>query len=425
MTVYFFDESARRKYRKAFPNDAIDGFKVYRDGIIATPFAETNDIQDLKRDILGIDKRLWQDVFNRVSSREFLGTIDITSNGNPKIIDATNRQDFVDNDEYQEMKKFIITQLNALQDYKIAKRNEKRCHVQDGLQTASEDINSLMSAFNEIVAKKPELKKAVTPLIQQVKKTDRSVKTAINEQKKVLEDFTRRENIYMSIMSLQQFAINITHAVRTTLNQIRDRIEFFYRYYPDPEEEDLFKLYAKEMFERFKVLNRVINYMLSYSQSNITSEEVDLKSTFEEIMNGYNDIFSREGIVLQTDFPDKIVLNTNKQFFRDILQNLIDNSIKAMVASEQKIIRCSYEVKNDTLEILVSDTGKGIPLEDREQVFALYYTTTENQGGAGVGLYIVKTRVESLRGTVAVIDSEFGAVGTTVKITIPLKNRVL
>ncbi len=38
----------------------------------------------------------------------------------------------------------------------------------------------------------------------------------------------------MSIMSLQQFAINITHAVRTTLNQIRDRVEFFYRYYPDP-----------------------------------------------------------------------------------------------------------------------------------------------------------------------------------------------
>lgn len=82
----------------------------------------------------------------------------------------------------------------------------------------------------------------------------------------------------MSIMSLQQFAINITHAVRTTLNQIRDRVEFFYRYYPDPEEEDLFILYSKEMYERFKVLNRVINYMLSYSQSNLTPEEVDLKT---------------------------------------------------------------------------------------------------------------------------------------------------
>ena len=421
MKIFFFDEPARRNYRKAFPNDPIDGFKVYRDGIIATPFAETNEIQDLKRDILGIDKRVYQDIFNRISTREFLGVIDITKNGNPQIIDATNRQDFVDNDEYREMKKFIITQLNALQDYKVEMRQAKRDNAQEGLKAASDDINSLVEAFNDIVAQKPELKLTVEPLIKQVRKTGRSVKTAISEQKKALEDFTRKENIYMSIMSLQQFAINITHAVRTTLNQIHDRVEFFYRYYPDPEEEDLFILYSKEMYERFKVLNRVINYMLSYSQSNLTPEEVDLKNTFEEILGEYDDVFSREGISLQTDFPDKLVLNANRQFFRDILQNLIDNSVKAMAKSEQKVIRCSYEVQNDMLEILVSDTGIGIPQEDNEQIFALYYTTTELQGGAGVGLYIVKTRVQSLGGSVAVVDSEFGEIGTTIKITIPFK----
>ncbi|QUB76691.1 sensor histidine kinase [Prevotella melaninogenica] len=421
MNIYFFDDSARRKYRKEFPNDPIDGFKVYRDGIIATPFAETNEDSDLKRDILGIDKRLWKDIFNRVSTREFIGTIEITSIGNPKIIDATNRQDFVDNEEYRELKRFIMTQLNALQEYKIDIRQTKRESVGSNLNTAAEDISSLESAFKSIVEQKPELKPAVAPLLKQVRKTSKSVKTAISEQKKVLEEFTRKENIYMSIMSLQQFAITITHAVRTTLNQIRDRIEYFYRYYPDPEEEELFKLYAKQMYERFEVLNRVINYMLSYSQSNMRPEEVDLKKTFEEIMGDYIDIFSREGISLQTHFPENLVLNTNRQFFRDILQNIIDNSIKAMKDSEQRMIRCSYEVKNDILEIIVSDTGKGIPQEEREQVFALYHTTTENQGGAGVGLYIVKTRVESLRGTVNVVESEFGEVGTTIKITIPFK----
>lgn len=421
MNIYFFDDSARRKYRKEFPNDPIDGFKVYRDGIIATPFAETNEDPDLKRDILGIDKRLWKDIFNRVSTREFIGTIEITTIGNPKIIDATNRQDFVDNEEYRELKRFIMTQLNALQEYKIDIRQTKRESVGSNLNTAAEDISSLESAFKSIVEQKPELKPAVAPLLKQVRKTSKSVKTAISEQKKVLEEFTRKENIYMSIMSLQQFAITITHAVRTTLNQIRDRIEYFYRYYPDPEEEGLFKLYAKQMYKRFEVLNRVINYMLSYSQSNMRPEEVDLKKTFEEIMGDYIDIFSREGISLQTHFPENLVLNTNRQFFRDILQNIIDNSIKAMKDSEQRIIRCSYEVKNDILEIIISDTGKGIPQEEREQVFALYHTTTENQGGAGVGLYIVKTRVESLSGTVNVVESEFGEVGTTIKITIPFK----
>jgi len=121
------------------------------------------------------------------------------------------------------MKKFIITQLNALQDYKVEMRQAKRDNAQEGLKAASDDINSLVEAFNDIVAQKPELKLTVEPLIKQVRKTGRSVKTAISEQKKALEDFTRKENIYMSIMSLQQFAINITHAVRTTLNQIAFR----------------------------------------------------------------------------------------------------------------------------------------------------------------------------------------------------------
>lgn len=421
LNIYFFDDSARRNYRKAYPNDQIDGFKVYRDGIITTPFAETNEQPDLKRDILGIDKRLWQDIFSRISTREFLGTIDITTIDNPNIIDATNRQDFVDNEEYRELKKFVITQLSALQDYKVAMRQSRRDNIQNGLQEAVDDIGSLMSAVNDIVSQKPEIRASVEPLIKQVRKADRSVKQAITEQKKALEDFTRRENIYMSIMSLQQFAINITHAVRTTLNQIRDRIEFFYRFYPDPEEETLFKIYAKEMYERFKVLNRVIDYMLSYSQSNVTPEDIDLKSTFEDIIKGYDNIFARENIILQTDFPDKLVLCANKQFFRDILQNLIDNSIKALSGVPKKVIRCSYEVNNDILEIVVSDTGVGIPIEDREQVFALYYTTTEHQGGAGIGLYVVKTRVESLRGTVSVVDSEFGDIGTTIKIIIPFK----
>ena len=81
------------------------------------------------------------------------------------------------------------------------------------------------------------------------------------------------------------------------------------------------------MYERFKVLNRVIDYMLSYSQSNVDPEDIDLKSAFEDIVKGYDNIFTKENIILQTDFPDKLVLCANKQFFRDILQNLIDNSI--------------------------------------------------------------------------------------------------
>lgn len=421
MAVYYFNESARRLYRTSFPNSEIDGFKVYRDGVIATPFAETNDDPDKKRDVLGVDKRLWRDVFSRVSTREFIGIIEITSEGNPNIIDSTNRQDFVDNEEYRSFKEFVITQLSAIQAYKVEERRLRSKDIRKGLQAASDDIKQLRLVVDNIVLKNPELKSTVKPLLKQVNATGKSVKLAITEHKKALEEFARKENVYMSIMSLQQFSITVTHAVRTMLNQIRDAVEFFYLYYPDPKEEKLFVLYAREMHKQFKILNRVIDYLLSYSQSNIGSEEFELKSVFEEILGHYDSLFKSQGVLLQTCFPENLTLNGNRQFLRDILQNLVDNSLKAMEDAESKIIRCSYEVKDEMLEILVSDTGRGIPIENREQIFELYYTTTEEQGGGGVGLYIVKTRVEALRGSVSVVDSEFGKIGATLKIIIPFK----
>ncbi len=422
MTVYYFDEAARKRYRKEFPNNEIDGIKIYRDGIITTPFAESKTKDDEKRDVLGIDKRLWENIFDRVSSREIIGIVEISKKDNPEIIDATNRQDFVDNEEYRELKRFIITQLDAFENFKKFARTQKKKKTQDTLDATGEIIQEFISSVETITKEKPEFKKSFEPVIQQAKKTDRAVKSVIKERKEAEEEFSRKENIYMSIMSLQEYAIHITHAVRTTLNKIRDRVEYFQNFFPNPEEDDLFLEYAREMYDEFMILNRVIDYMLSYSQSNIQPEDINLSITLTEVLAGYSDLLQSSGITLDTSLPQKLELkNTNRQFFRDILQNLMDNSIKAVKNSEIKIIKCTAYAEDDDLVILMSDTGYGIPREKREWVFGLYNTTTEDQGGAGIGLYVVKTRVESLKGAVTVEDSEFGEVGTTIKIVLPFK----
>lgn len=422
MRLFYFDDAARKKYRRVFPNNQIDGIKIYRDGIITTPFAENEEDADKKRDILGIDKRLWQDIFSRVSTREIIGIVDITRDGNPKIIDATNRQDFVDNQEYQDLKEFIILQLSAIQDFKIYSRKKKK-ENNNTLENAGESIQSFISTIETISQQNPELKKHLSPAIVQAKKTDAAVKQAITEQKQTQEEYTRKENIYLSIMSMQEYAIHITHAVRTTLNKIRDKVEYFKLFFPDPNEEDVFLKYAKDMYDEFKTLNKVIDYMLSYSQANIPLEEVDLSLVVQEIFASYASVLNEKKIQLDLQIPEKIILkNTNRVFFRDILNNLIDNSIKAVRYSSIKIIKCSVSLDQNKLQIDLSDTGNGIPIEKRNWVFGIYNTTTENEGGAGIGLYIVKTRVESLKGNVTIIDSEFGDIGTTFRVELPFKD---
>ena len=422
MKVFFFDDTARRRYRKEFPNNQIDGVKIYRDGIITTPFAENESDDDKKRDVLGIDKRLWKDIFDRVSTREIIGIVEITKKDNPMIIDATNRQDFVDNEQYRDLKEFIITQLDAIESYKKYLRKKKRKENSNTLESAGQEIQSFISSVENIAQQNPNLKDSLTPVVEQAKKTGKAVRTAIKEKKEAEEEFARKESIYMSIMSLQEYAIHITHAVRTTLNKIRDRVEYFNLFYPDPTEEDIFKRYAKEMYVEFLNVNKVIDYMLSYSQSNIQPEDIELDKTIKEIFIEYKPLFDANHITADIVIPEKMMLrNTRQQFFRDILQNLLDNSIKALKDSSQKIIRCTVVIEKEKLIIMLSDTGNGIPEEKRTWVFGIYNTTTQDQGGAGIGLYIVKTRVESLQGNVSIIDSEFGNIGTTVKIELPFK----
>ena len=412
LKIFYFDENARRNYYRKYKdvNNRIDGIKIYRDGIIATPFAEAEANPDRKRDILGIDKRLWQDIFNRISTREIIG-----------IIDATNRQDFIDNQEYRELKEFILEQLRAFEELKIYKRELKRASVSDELKTAKENVDTFAHSVNRVIETNPDLKKDLQPLVEQATKAGTSVKKAIEEQKKAEKEYIRKENMYLSIMSLQEYAIHIAHAVRTSLGKIQRKAEFFDKYYPDPEEEEYFKLYAKEIYQEMLVLNQVIDFMLSYSKSGLNFEDLNLNELVSGLFKSYETSLKAENIRSVVEIPDNLRINTNRQFFMDILQNMISNSVKALKGVPDKTIKCSGYISENDLILSMSDNGIGIPLEKREWVFGVFNTTTAESGGAGIGLYVVKTRVESLKGKVEVVDSEFGKVGTTIKITLPFK----
>ena len=100
--------------------------------------------------------------------------------------------------------------------------------------------------------------------------------------------------------------------------------------------------------------------------------------------------------------------------------NLIDNSVKALRNTRDKKIKCSVYRENDYLVTLFSDNGPGIPEENRDRIFDVFYTTTADLGGAGLGLYIIRTRLDSIKGKITLEPHEFEPTGATFKIVIPL-----
>lgn len=429
--IYYFEPNDRDKYRRKYKYDPIDGVKIYRDGMLTTPFVETEKESDNKRDILGIDKRVWANIFDKISSRQFIGILDITKDNNPKIIDATNRQDFLDNDEYKELKSFIILQLEALEGYRKWTREQLKEKSHHEIAEAQSQVSQFVTTITEIAQTYPQLKKPLKPLELAAKSVDKAFSKAVKLQKESEREFQRKENAYLGIISLRAFSIDIAHSVRTAISKIKSDARFFMEYYPNPLLEDKFLQYAREMHEVMTTLSRIVDYELSFSQSNVEFEKLHLaKFIRNEFVRWEENLKANHVEIDLRNMDEDVILNTNRQFIVEMLDNLIDNSIKAMANSEEKRIKVSLheeidktqdKIERDDVKISFSDTGCGIPLEKREWVFGLYNTTTEAQGGAGIGLYIVRARVNSLKGKVSVVDSEFGNIGTTFEISVPLK----
>ncbi|BAU55504.1 sensor histidine kinase [Mucilaginibacter gotjawali] len=426
MKLYYFNEAAKKRYNAAYKNDdtRIDGIKIYRDGVIATPFAEFEPETEKRRDILGIDKRRWRGTFEKIATREIIGVVDITKKDNPNIVDATNRQDFIDNVEYRQLKEFIIQQLSAFEALKEYERSEKRSVVVKELSDAGKDVKQLERQLEkveqDIANSPPEVKENVTILKQQVQRLHTTISKGIDEQKKFQREVARKEKILYSIVSMQEYASLIAHAVRTSIAKVKHLGEFFKRNYPNPKFEQIFIKYAGLIYDEMNTLVVVTDFMLSYASSDKYYEEFNVKSLITDLLeDSYKEVFQREGIKLEIDIRDDFIIDTNKKTFQDIFQNLVSNSIKALRNIDDKKIKCTGYLDTNNFVIYFSDNGSGIADSDIEWIFGLYNTRTAEQGGAGVGLYIVEKQVKALGGSIEVVDNEFKPTGATFKITIP------
>ena len=114
----------------------------------------------------------------------------------------------------------------------------------------------------------------------------------------------------------------------------------------------------------------------------------------------------------------------NPQHFEQVFLNIFINALDAMIAKPyeaENLLSITRALKDDIIEIRISDTGIGMSPEVRERAFDSFFTTKEIGKGTGLGLFISRNLVREVDGTVE-LESEPGK-GTTVIIRIPLRSR--
>ncbi|WP_127138045.1 sensor histidine kinase [Flagellimonas oceanensis] len=421
-TLYYFDQTAKRKFKREFNLD-IDGIKIYRDGIITTPFAEHEANQLKQKDILGIDKRRYSGFFDKINSRDLLGFIELSDEENPNLIETTNRQDFLNNEEWKELKLFVIEQIEQIEKCLKYEREHVRETTKSDLTKADSGLKSIKKNLSAITkSASPEIKKQLRTVEADLNKLQGTVNKSIKDYAKLEQDSKQKESLFFSLVSLQTYASMFSHMTKHTIGHIIRDAEYFKNHFPNDKLVDRFKSISKRIFGEMNTLRQGIDFMLKYAQSDDNIEDINVQELLQNLFgNIYSELFKREGIETSVEIDKKLELRYNRKALEDIFDNLISNSIKALRGVSNKKIKCSGVVSNDKLTLYFSDNGIGILEEDKYRIFDIFFTRTAEEGGAGIGLYMVKTRIEAMNGSIEVVENEFKPNGATFEIVLPFE----
>lgn len=422
LTLYYYDQDGKKSFTK---EDRIDGVKVYRDGLIATPFAEYKAKRDEQKDLFGIDKRRWSGFFEKLSTRDILGWVEISDELNPEIKDSTNRQDFVDNKEWSSLKDFVINQIHQIELYLKHQKDKKKKENAERLKNADADIEDIRQKINRIKQSAIFISADVDSELDDITTRLGMIKQNVSDSSKDYErmqaDQRQQENIMFSLVSLQAYAGQISHILRVSIGIIKRSAEFVLKWIPSGQKLDKTLKHAHRIYDEMNNLSKAMNFMLSYAEDDSTFEFFDVHNAISELFDDrYRYLFEEENIKAEYTVKNSFELSYNKKAFQDMFGNLIDNSVKALRNTKDKMIRCSVYREKDYLVILFSDNGPGIPEENRDRIFDVFFTTTADLGGAGLGLYIIRTRLDSIKGKITLEPNEFEPTGATFKIVIPL-----
>jgi PAS domain S-box-containing protein len=114
------------------------------------------------------------------------------------------------------------------------------------------------------------------------------------------------------------------------------------------------------------------------------------------------DILSKKAVIIN-DIHKDLILYSNEAYLESIILNLASNALKYSHPDRTPIIKINSIASPEEIIIQVSDNGIGIDLEKfGNDIFGLYKTFHGNENAEGIGLYITKSQIESLGGTISV-----------------------
>ena len=210
-----------------------------------------------------------------------------------------------------------------------------------------------------------------------------------------------------------EVARRLAHEIKNPLTPIQlsaERLRHKYLKTMNAEDAEVLDKSTHTIVQQVEVMKEMVQAFSEYARTpKLELRPLALNYLIDEVLDLYRN--NRFGVTIVTDLQNDLPLvSVDSGRMRQLLHNLIKNALEAMADGEMKIelvTRVFSERGVSMVELLVLDSGPGIPAAILENIFEPYVTAKPK--GSGLGLAIVKKIVEEHSGVIWAENSEHGA----------------
>lgn len=272
------------------------------------------------------------------------------------------------------------------------------------LQKVNESTNEIARGHYE---KRIEIKG--NDEISQLAENMNSMAAAIENKVESLEQVAEDRRIFIG---------NLAHEMKTPLTSILGFADIM-RIKKDISEDEI-KEYSGIIVEeakRLRGLSGKLMELITVGSTNVQFQQVTLKSLISEIEVVLQPIFKSNGLSLKTYIEDGVI-SVDKELFKSLIYNLIDNAVKA--SSQDRSIKLITHYDGGNAQIQIVDEGIGIPKDEIDKIINPFYmvdrSRSRKKGGAGLGLALC-VEIARIHNSTLSIDSHVGK-GTVITISM-------
>jgi signal transduction histidine kinase len=246
-----------------------------------------------------------------------------------------------------------------------------------------------------------------------------SLSSAIEKMKSSILQQEQEKSRQESVELTKNLAAGIAHEIKNPINTMGLTVDYLQSNLSpeNPEKRyEFFKL-SDHLKNELGRINRIVESFMRLTKPNVFNfEQDDINAVVRDAVALFENEVSKEGVEIRTELEEDIPpVKIDRDKMNQVFYNLVINAIEAMPRGGEITIR-SRRTSDKMVEVVVFDTGVGIPGEDMEGIFSPYFTTKKQ--GFGLGLSLIQNIIHRHRGRI-IINSEKG-VGTQIIIQLPV-----